>query len=320
MTGIDQPFRPRRRRPVALRRGLAALVTSAVLLPLTGCADSGGTPQAPHASASTTRPSAPAAPVWRADPSSLAALGDSITVGFDACTLLSDCPKVSWATGSDPAIDSLAQRLLKQPATHSWNHARTGALMRDLPEQVAAAAVHKPELVTVLIGANDACRSEVRAMTSVASFRADFRRAMKKLRRALPRTQVYVAAVPDLLRLWQVGRANPMGRQVWQLGICGAMLRDPDDLTSRAQARREKVRDRVIAYNKALADVCRKDTLCRFDGAVFDYRFTGSQLSTWDWFHPGTRGQRELAALAYRAITREEWDNGGDDSGDGGGA
>lgn len=288
------------------RRAGAVLAAGALLLSATACsADGSGAPAArpsPKASAPSARP----APVWRTAPASIAALGDSITVGFDACTVLSDCPEVSWATGTSPQVDSLARRLLDHPAGHSWNLARTGALMSDLPGQVGAAAAHRPELVTVLIGANDACRSEVRAMTPAAAFRADFTRAMKKLRKTLPRTQVYVAAVPDLLRLWSEGRKNPLGKQVWQLGICGSMLRDPDDLTERAAERREQVRDRVKAYNEALAEVCAEDSLCRFDPAVFDYRFTERQLSTWDWFHPGVRGQGELAEMAFRAITRAE--------------
>ncbi|MFJ9414278.1 SGNH/GDSL hydrolase family protein [Streptomyces sp. NPDC101227] len=301
MTQIDRPFRSRRRRsPGPASR--AAAVAAALVIGLAGCSEGSGTP---HHSPGTKRPAAKAGPVWRTAPGSIAALGDSITVGFDACTVLSDCPEVSWATGTNPKVDSLARRLVKNPATHSWNYARTGALMSELPDQIAAAAVHKPELVTVLIGANDACRSDVRAMTRVKAFRAGFERSMKTLRRTLPHTQVYVAAVPDLLRLWSEGRKNQLGKQVWKLGICGSMLRDPDDLTWRAERRREKVRHRVMAYNRALAQVCRKDALCRFDGAVFDYRFTGRQLSTWDWFHPGLRGQQELAELAFRTITRE---------------
>ncbi|MEV5479445.1 MULTISPECIES: GDSL-type esterase/lipase family protein [Streptomyces] len=295
---LSRPFRPRRHR---FRRypSRTVAVASALLIALTGCSSDGTA----HSGASGKR-HGPPAPVWRTDPGSIAALGDSITAGFDACTVLADCPRVSWATGTDPAVDSLARRLVEQPATHSWNFARTGALMSDLPEQVASATRRKPELVTVLIGANDACRNDVAAMTPEASFRDDFARSMRQLRRALPHTQVYVAAVPDLLRLWSEGRKNPLGKQVWKLGLCGSMLRDPDDLTKPAQDRRASVQDRVRAYNSALAEVCGKDPLCRFDRSVFDYRFTGRQLSTWDWFHPGARGQKELAELAFKVVTR----------------
>ncbi len=47
-------------------------------------------------------------PTWDRSPTSMAAVGDSITRGFDACTVLSDCPEVSWATGSDTKVKSLA--------------------------------------------------------------------------------------------------------------------------------------------------------------------------------------------------------------------
>ncbi|MFI7103006.1 SGNH/GDSL hydrolase family protein [Streptomyces sp. NPDC050161] len=301
MRTFGQPFRRRPARS-AIRSATPVATVAALLFSLAGCSADGNSAAA-GPSPGVTAPSVKPAPVWRTDPGSIAALGDSITVGFDACTVLSDCPEVSWSTGTSPKVDSLARRLLEHPARHSWNYARTGALMSDLPDQVDAAKARRPELVTVLIGANDACRSDVRAMTPAAAYRADFARAMKKLRRALPRTQVYVAAVPDLLRLWSEGRKNPLGKQVWQLGICGSMLHDPDNLTERAVSRREKVRDRVVAYNKALEDVCADDALCRFDRSVFDYRFTEQQLSSWDWFHPGTRGQEELASLAFRTIT-----------------
>ncbi|MGW1378956.1 SGNH/GDSL hydrolase family protein [Streptomyces sp. NPDC002446] len=300
MKQIGRPFRPRHHRP-GHRISRTVTAAAALLIALTACSGSSAT----HSGAAGKRQPKPA-PTWRTDPGSIAALGDSITVGFDACTVLSDCPEVSWATGTDPRIDSLARRLVTHPATHSWNFAKTGALMSDLPDQIAAAVPRRPELVTVLIGANDACRRTVGAMTPQAAFRADFARSLKSLRRALPHTQVYVAAVPDLLRLWSEGRKNPLGKEVWKLGICGSMLRDPDDLTKPAQDRRTKVRARVMAYNAALAAECGKDPLCRFDGAVFDYRFTDRQLSTWDWFHPGTRGQRELAELAFRTITRKK--------------
>ncbi|KWT57461.1 hypothetical protein ADL21_34475 [Streptomyces albus subsp. albus] len=295
MTRVNRPFRPIRARTAAVAAGTA----TALFLSLAGCGDLDDGGRTAH------RPSPRPSPAWRTDPASVAALGDSITVGFDACSVLADCPAVSWATGTDPQVNSVARRLVKDPATHSWNFARTGALIRDLPGQVDRAVRKRPELVTVLVGANDACRNEVGAMTSEAAFRADFETSLRTLRRALPKTQVYVAAVPDLMRLWSQGRQNQLGKQIWKLGICGSMLRDPDDLSKAADTRRQSVRERVQAYNKALESVCAKDALCRFDRSVFDFRFTGAELSAWDWFHPGREGQRELAEMAFREITRK---------------
>ncbi|MEU6771437.1 SGNH/GDSL hydrolase family protein [Streptomyces sp. NPDC046759] len=283
-------------------RGRAALAfLAAAVLGVAGCDAGGGNAPAPGGTRARTT-----VPEWNRSPASIAAVGDSITRGFDACTVLSDCPEVSWATGSDAQVDSLAVRLLGTAgaAERSWNYAVTGARMADLPEQMSQAAARDPQLVTVMVGANDACRSSARAMTSVAGFRADFEEALSTLRAASPKAQVYVASVPNLKRLWSEGRTNPLGKEVWKLGICPSMLSDADDLTGAAMLRRDRVQQRVVEYNKVLKEVCAKDRRCRFDGdAVYDYRFDTGQLSHWDWFHPSKDGQARLAAIAYRTIT-----------------
>ncbi|MFE7458151.1 SGNH/GDSL hydrolase family protein [Streptomyces sp. NPDC057554] len=283
---------------------------------LAGCGSgSSGDGVSRNASASSAPPSAspsrsPAsASGWDPRPGSVAAVGDSITRGFDACSVLADCPEVSWATGSDAGVRSLAVRLLgaSKAAERSWNHAVSGARMVQLPEQMALAAKERPDLVTVMMGANDACRGSVRLMTPVADFRASFEASMRQLRAGAPKAQVYVASVPDLKRLWSEGRQDESIRKVWSLGICPSMLADADDLGPAAVARRDAVRDRVVAYNEVLRDVCAKDRYCRYDGgAVFGFRFTGAQLSPWDWFHPSRDGQARLAEIAYRTVTAAE--------------
>ncbi|MDN3260581.1 SGNH/GDSL hydrolase family protein [Streptomyces sp. CSDS2] len=282
----------------------AFAVVAATVLGVAGCQGGGGSPAAEGTKARAARP-----PLWDTSPDSVAAVGDSITRGFDACTVLSDCPEASWATGSDAAVESLAVRLLgvAGAAERSWNYAVTGARMADLPGQMAQAVARRPELVTVMAGGNDACRTTASAMTPVAEFRAGFEEAMRTLRSALPKTQVYVSSVPNLMRLWSEGRTNVLGKQVWKLGICPSMLGDADDLTSAATLRRESVQRRVVEYNKVLREVCAKDRRCRFDGgAVYDFRFGTDQLSHWDWFHPSKDGQARLAEIAYRKVTAKE--------------
>ncbi|WP_399884570.1 SGNH/GDSL hydrolase family protein [Streptomyces sp. BBFR51] len=285
-------------------RARAALaVLTAAVLGAAGCDAAGGDSPAPSPSASKPSKTAPA---WDTSPASVAAVGDSITRGFDACTVLSDCPEVSWATGSSAEVDSLAVRLLgeAQAPGRSWNYAVTGARMADLNAQVTRAAARKPELVAVMAGANDACRATTSAMTPVADFRAQFEEAMTTLREKLPKAQVYVSSIPDLKRLWSQGRTNALGKQVWKLGLCPSMLGDADSLDSAATLRRNTVRDRVEDYNEVLREVCAKDRRCRTDdGAVHAYRFGTDQLSHWDWFHPSVGGQARLAEIAYRAVT-----------------
>ena len=288
-------------------RAVLATVVAAVL-GVAGCDAVGGDSAGPSGTEARKAKPSPT-PLWDVSPSSIAAVGDSITRGFDACSVLSDCPEVSWATGSSTSVDSLAVRLLgkAKAAERSWNYAVTGARMADLPGQMARAVTRRPQLVTVMAGANDACRASTSAMTPVASFRADFEDALGTLRKSLPRTQVYVASVPNLKRLWSQGRTNALGKQVWKLGICPSMLGDADALDSAATLRRDTVQKRVEEYNKVLREVCAKDRRCRFDGgAVYDYRFGTDQLSQWDWFHPSVNGQARLAEIAYRAVTAKK--------------
>lgn len=281
----------------AARTGVALLTTAAVLSS-SGCFGSSDSPSR-HGPRAGKTPGAKRAIVWNTRPDSLASLGDSITRGFDACSVLSDCPEVSWSTGT--RVNSLAQRL--RSGSRSWNFAKTGAVVADLPGQIEAATARKPKLVTVMIGANDACRDSVADMTPTDQFRTTFTSALTRLRRDLPKAQVYVASVPDLKRLWSEGRKNVFGKQIWKLGICPSMLKDSDHLDAASNDRRRQVADRVDAYNKVLKDVCGRDPLCRYDPAVHKYRFTASELSKWDWFHPSKAGQRQLAEMAYRRIT-----------------
>ncbi|MEU7716608.1 SGNH/GDSL hydrolase family protein [Streptomyces tibetensis] len=286
-------------------RGVLAVVAAAVL-GVAGCDAVGGDSAAPSESA---KPSPQPTPLWDRSPASVAAVGDSITRGFDACDVLSDCPAASWATGTSPEVDSLAVRLLGRSgaARRSWNYAVTGARMADLPGQVARAVRREPQLVTVMVGANDACRSTPSAMTPVSAFRADFEESLRSLRKALPKAQVFVASVPNLKRLWSEGRTSPMGKQVWKLGICPSMLGDADALGPAATLRRDTVHKRVEDYNKVLKEVCAEDERCRYDGgAVYDYRFGTAQLSRWDYFHPSVNGQARLAEIAYRTVTAKK--------------
>ncbi|MFB7589440.1 SGNH/GDSL hydrolase family protein [Streptomyces sp. NPDC056169] len=309
-------MRGRRRFPTAARTtartavasGAAALLCVGVL---SGCTAGGSETEAARrtpTTAPTPSPTPTPTSLWDVSPGSLAAVGDSVTRAFDACAVLADCPEASWATGTDAAVNSLALRLLgpEKAATRSWNLARTGARMAELPEQMAGAAAEKPELVTVMMGANDACRPTPELMTPVADFRFSFETALARLRAGAPKAQVYVSSVPDLKHLWATGRLNPAGLQVWKLGICGSMLADAEDLGPAAERRRTAVRERVVAYNEVLEEVCAEDERCRYDGgAVFGFRFGDGQLSPWDWFHPSRDGQARLAELAYRRITKE---------------
>ncbi|GAA4565967.1 GDSL-type esterase/lipase family protein [Planotetraspora kaengkrachanensis] len=241
----------------------------------------------------------------QAMPRVMAALGDSISSGFNACGWYVSCTSRSWAAGDYSGVDSHYLRLLAvSPALrgHNLNFAVPGATSAELAAQARQAAAAGAEYVTILIGAQDACQDSEAAMTPVATYRQRIDAALAVLRPT--GAHVFVASVPDLKRLWSVGRTSKWARAFWAIGrICPSMLANAGSADRRDEARRDRVRARVMAYNEQLRQACALyGTACRYDGgAVFSYPFTLNHLSAWDYFHPNADGQRALAGITYNA-------------------
>ena len=252
-------------------------------------------------------PATPAAAAPPPLPNRMASLGDSITRGYNACGWYVDCPSRSWSTGSYSSVNSHYLRLLAlNPALggYSYNDAKTGAKMSALSTQVSYAVSQRADYVTILLGANDACTSSESTMTSVSSFTSSLQSGLDALKAGRPTASVLVVSIPDIKRLWYIGKDSWAARTAWSTyGICQSMLKNPTSTSSTDAARRDRVRQRVIDYNTALANACAAyGPNCRFDGnAVFGYPFVLSQVSTWDYFHPNTSGQAALARVTWDA-------------------
>ena len=277
------------------------------------------------------------APAWAAKPgsdtgepvpSSMASLGDSITRGFNACGWFYDCTSRSWSTGGGNGVTSHFERLQATDSNMqtAYNDARTGAKMNELPGQASSAVNQAAGYVTVLMGANDACTSSESTMTPVADYEADFRTAMSTLDPDTRGVNVFVASIPDIYRLWQVGKDSSSARSAWNsYDICQSMLANPSSTDQADEDRRQRVRQRVIHFNAVLQSVCAEYTNCRYDGgAVFSYPFELSHLSGWDYFHPNTTGQNILAEETWAvgfdwAAAKGGGKGGGNGGGKGGG-
>lgn len=239
-------------------------------------------------------------------PASIAALGDSISRGFNAGGWFSDWPSRSWSTGNDTAVVSHHRRLSrlnKTTTVRAYNDARTGAKMGELVTQAGSAVSQDAGYVTVLMGANDACTSTEAAMTPVPTFRSQFTSAMSVLMNQATPPRVLVAGIPNIYRLWNIGKDSSAARSAWNsFDICQSMLARPRSTDQADVDRRKRVRQRVVDYNRVLAEVCATHATCRYDGgAVFDYPFKLRHLSGWDYFHPNTSGQAALAEVTWKA-------------------
>ena len=238
-------------------------------------------------------------------PSSMAALGDSITAGIGSCLAFVACTRNSWSTGTGSTVESHYQRILaKNPKIKgdADNFAEPGAEAAALAAQADRAVDAKAQYVTILIGANDACARRVQDMTAVATFRKQVDRGLRRLRKGLPKARVLVVSIPDLYRLWEVGSEDERAAAVWaDGGICPSMLARPTSTADADDERRRRVRDRIDAYNEELREACDAyGRRCRWDGgAAHEVRFSLDLVNRIDFFHPNAEGQRELADVVY---------------------
>jgi lysophospholipase L1-like esterase len=236
-------------------------------------------------------------------PSSMAALGDSITRAADVCCWYGDHPSHSWSTGgaSGDGISSHYERLAAlRPAMvgHNHNDAVSGAKARDLPGQATKAVSQGVQYVTILMGANDLCTSSPSTMTSVSNFTAYVQSALATLHQGLPKAHLFVSSIPNIYQLWSVLRTNLLAQSVWAAaGICQSMLS-----LGNTETQRQQVVTRELAFNQVLADACHSVPNCLWDdNATYDYAFSASQVSTLDYFHPSRSGQAALARVTWYA-------------------
>lgn len=275
-------------------------------------------------------------------PKVMAALGDSITRAFNSdgpgCPTgpSLDCPKNSWSTGTNPAVNSQFQRIEAiDPGRNpvAFNDAVSGSRAEHLLSQAQAAASQNADYVTVEIGANDACRSTIDAQTPTATFRNQVETALGTLVGADPKVYIEMLSIPDINQLRTIFTSPPDQNALlrWSLfNTCQALLANPLSTAQADVDRRAAFRTQVIAYNGALADVCAEFKRCRFDNnAVFNSSFTTADVatvtntgalpgtdvfdsipvfgpgaipgSTADYFHPSLQGQASLAETSWNA-------------------
>ena len=274
-------------------------------------------------------------------PQTMAALGDSITRGYNTsgpgCPSGPglDCPKNSWATGTNPEVASFRERLdaASQGPLTAYNDAVSGARAVNLPGQAQIAASQDPEFVLIEIGANDACASPA---TPTATYASQVKTGLETLVAGNPKVYIQLMSIPDINQLREIFTSPPDQNALtrWQLfNVCQGLLANPLSTAPADEARRAAFRAQVIAYNGALAAVCAEFKRCLWDGgAVFASEFTTADVatvqnteglpippftlvpvfgpgypnSTADYFHPSRAGQARLAEAAWNS-TFTDW-------------
>lgn len=225
------------------------------------------------------------------------AIGDSITVACNAVNL-GDNPAFSWSTGTDAKVNSHLKRLgsMLKSDVQGLNFAVSGAKVADLDKQVAALVAHKPDYLTVEIGANDLCSWKDDYAARIWQFGADLRGHVARVVEVNPNVKILLASIPDIYGLWEVGARQSECQFRWDLlGICSPML--SSNVTTQDRALFVERWRAVNASIAAVAQLYPQNAV--FNAGVANARIGREHMSTIDCFHPSVGGQNLLADKAW---------------------
>lgn len=239
------------------------------------------------------------------------AVGDSISRSFNAAGV-GDDPRYSWSTGENLISPSgshlyrlrqLADGIGRKVSLSAVNVAAVGAEVIDdreppLFQQAREAVTYRPDYVTVLIGANDLCNTELPLDQFASVFRQRAQSALDVLRDgASPAKLVLVSSIPNPRFLKNVKKSGIGSFEevqcmaAWKL-YCGNMENlPPETFDAYWNAANRGLADVVTASGGAFV----------FDQyAVAQSAFQASEVSDIDCFHPSESGQRKIAEVLWK--------------------
>ena len=239
-------------------------------------------------------------------PNSMVVLGDSSAIGENSYRRR---PGVivranSWATGTNPAVNSLYRRLLAHdPAIrgHNFNLAEPGGTVTAMVREAYAALFlrPKPDLFVIQVMDNDmVCPA---AAADLAAFRATFVSALRVIREGAPNASLFVVSqfgspAPYASLLTAAERQSVGGGT----GPC-----DFIDSTGQIVTDKISVLDAAIhGYEAQLAAGCTIVRNCRYDGGALGNIVDRRDYYSSDLNHLSITGHAKEAAVAWAALKR----------------
>jgi hypothetical protein len=239
-------------------------------------------------------------------PNSIAVLGHSGATGegSDPRYPNSEMRENSWATGTNPRVNSVYLRILAQSPEiegHGYNLAQGGATVRQLVAQARTAVTQyspPPDLVLIQIMDNDiACPASPR---DLRTFGDTFLSALRVLARGAPDSSFFVVSQFGSPGTYAASLTRAERRTMGGTGPCDFV--DPSGrIVLREVARADSVIHRYEAQLKAR---CERVSQCRYDGGAFGAIVDKRKYVASDLNHFSIAGHAKAASVAWAAIAR----------------
>ncbi len=304
------------------RRRITAVAVAATCGLLVACASSSGTtssgsgdqtsatastPSGSSTSSAAATPSESSVPLSDTYPNSLVVLGHSGTTGYnsDPTKPDTDATANSWATGDNPAVNSVYLRLLAlNPAVrgHSTNVGLDGSTVDDLDGEIdrALAVSPLPDLFLIQTVDNDiGCNGTDK--DNYAPFRSTLVAAMRTISAGAPKAAILVVSSPwaTVANYTEVISHIPALKSDYSgQGLC-----DPFDVSGHPQPAGQHAQAVIIRrYLQEVSSACKAVPACRYDGgALHRMKITAKDITP-DGNHLSVAGQAKQAALEWDVL------------------
>jgi hypothetical protein len=255
-------------------------------------------------------PSTSAGPSASKYPSAMVVLGGATAAGYssDPAHPYSNAQANSWATGANPAVQSVYSRILAvnpQIKGRDVNLAdHFDATEVDELARLASKAVTlqpKPDLVVIeVVERNNKCNGS--SETNYADYGAKIAAALDTITKGLPKARIFVVSQwGSFASYTRYLNALPEGPRLKHAGKGPCQL--VDGATKRVSAQRTADAQKIVAGEEAqLHAACAKLANCRYDGgAAQSVAVTAADVSPFQ-FTPSVQGQAKLAAAEWKAM------------------
>lgn len=239
-------------------------------------------------------------------PNGIVVMGHSGATGYDSNPLNreADAPENSWATGDNPAVNSIYRRILaRHPAIegHAFNVARSGSDVNDLMRQarIAVSTRPAPDLFVIQSVDND-IQCDGTDAENYAPFATTLRRTLAFINERVPKAQIFMISQWATVENYTNAIKAIPGKRAEESGdeLCSVFDSSGRIRTAGITALQEL----VDAYHARTASTCASVHNCRYDqGALQHMTVVPGDLSP-DANHLSIQGQRKMAAVAWAAL------------------
>jgi hypothetical protein len=243
-------------------------------------------------------------------PDSIAVLGHSGATGqnSDPSRPGEEARANSWATGTNPKVDSLYLRIRAKHSAisgHAFNLAQSGATVAELVQQArqVVALTPPPQLIVIQIMDNDiVCPATPQ---DYASFLSTFASALSVLAKGAPKSRIFVVSQfgsPGTFAS-SLSRSERL-RFALQSGIGGGPCDFVNPEGRIADAKVQRLDKDIHGYEAELEAGCLHFKQCRYDGGAAGNIADKRSYVSSDLNHFSIAGNAKAAAVAWTAMQR----------------